>query len=225
MTSFLDKLNLQPQERRWVVAIMVGVFVILNYVFVYPYFSEWGKVRAKMETAKTKSITFQREIDNDNVPNTGYKATLEKQNKTGPSIQLEGEIQLMKTVYAQAAASKVSVMNALQPTSAKNQTNDQFFEEQSVKITVDAEEKDLVDFLYTIGGDSSMIRVRDLALRPADNNRYRLHGTITLTASYQKKAQTKATPATNSPSATGRPSLVQHDTKTPPAPAAKKPGK
>ena len=41
------------------------------------------------------------------------------------------------------------------------------------RITVDAEEKSLVDFLYKLGDDTSMIRVREFDLKPADANRYR----------------------------------------------------
>ncbi len=41
-------------------------------------------------------------------------------------------------------------------------------------------------FLHALGSGDSMIRVRDMDLRP-DPPRYRLNGTITLVASYQKK--------------------------------------
>src|SRR5690606_38310506 len=66
------------------------------------------------------------------------------------------------------------------------QTNE-FFEEQSITIGVNTGEPELVDFLLKMGSGSSMIRVRDLNLKPADQNRYRLQGTITLSANYQKK--------------------------------------
>ena len=44
MSNFIDKLNLQPQERRWIAAIIVAVAAVLNYTLVFPYFSEWSKV-------------------------------------------------------------------------------------------------------------------------------------------------------------------------------------
>jgi hypothetical protein len=87
--------------------------------------------------------------------------------------------------------------------SNNSQTTNEFFQEQSIPITVNTGEKELVDFLLDIGSGSSMIRVRDMNLRPADQNRYRLQGTITLSANYQKKPVPKAAaPATTKPSTT-----------------------
>ena len=43
MKSAFDRLNLRPFERRLVVAVGTVVFVVLNLVFVWPYFDERGK--------------------------------------------------------------------------------------------------------------------------------------------------------------------------------------
>jgi hypothetical protein len=64
-----------------------------------------------------------------------------------------------------------------------------------------ATEEQLVDFLYRLGSEASMIRVRDLELQP-DMPHYHLSANIRLVASYQKKAATaaavaKAAPAPN----------------------------
>ncbi|MEO6034508.1 MAG: hypothetical protein ABIQ35_04560, partial [Verrucomicrobiota bacterium] len=81
---------------------------------------------------------------------------------------------------------------------------------QSIQISVNTGEKELVDFLLNIGSGSSMIRVRDLDLKPADQNRYRLQGRITLSANYQKKPTARAAKAAAA-------------TLKPPAPGVKKP--
>lgn len=193
MSTFLDKLNLRPQEQRWVVAVIVVVIVILNYIFVWPYFTEWGKVKTKMEETQKNKALYESEILMDVNPTNGYKAQLAKLEQTGGSPQLEGDIQLYKAILAQANG-KIIITDARPVASHSAQTNE-FYEEQSMRIDVDSNEKELVDFIFGIGGDSSMIRVRELNLRPADVNRYRLKGTITLSANYQKKTETKPAPA------------------------------
>jgi len=189
MTYFFDKLNLQPQERRWVFGIVVVVIVILNYVLVWPYFSEWAQVRVQIDASKTKIATYRRAIEMDNAP-AGYKAQLAKLDKKGPGIVLDaGEIQLQKTIMAQTSPSFMP--SSYTPVKNSSTQTNGFFEEQSLKITVDCEEKPLVDFLYNIGGDNSMIRVRALSIKPADNNRYKLTAAIELSATYQKKLEAK----------------------------------
>ena len=66
-------------------------------------------------------------------------------------------------------------------------TNDAFFVEQIQNINVTATDDQLVDFLYKLGSDVSMIRVLDLELQP-DPPRLKLNANIKLVASYQKNA-------------------------------------
>ena len=78
-------------------------------------------------------------------------------------------------------------------------TNDAFFVEQIQNITVNADDKQLVDFLYNLGfSKDSTIRVRDLELQP-DTAKQHLNANIRLVASYQK-----ATPAGKSKPATAK---------------------
>ena len=65
-------------------------------------------------------------------------------------------------------------------------TNDAFFVEQIQNINVTATDEQLVDFLYKLGSDVSMIRVRDLELQP-DTAHQKLNANIRLVASYQRK--------------------------------------
>ena len=66
-------------------------------------------------------------------------------------------------------------------------TNDAFFVEQIQNINVSATDDQLVDFLYKLGSDVSMIRVRDLELQP-DVPHQKLNANIKLVASYQRNA-------------------------------------
>jgi Tfp pilus assembly protein PilO len=89
-------------------------------------------------------------------------------------------IDLMKTIQAQAAACGFGIQSFSRATMSTNQ----FFMEQVQNINVQAQEANLVDFLYKLGNGSSLIRVSDLTLQP-DPPRQRLMADIRLVASYQ----------------------------------------
>jgi len=213
MTTFLDNMNLRPQERRLVVIVGVVVFIVLNIWFVWPRFKDWKTVQNNLATARTNLLFYQEKISQD----PGFKKTITTYEKEG-SGGIDNDIQLQRTIMAQANEAKVTINN-YQPVAinkSSGQTND-FFEEQSIRITVDTREAELVKFLYNVGADSSMIRVRDLDLKPADANRYRLRGTITLSANYQKKAPVKAAPVV-APKAAAKSAPAAPNPKTTPAP-------
>ncbi len=194
MKSVFDKLNLRPAERRLVIIVMIIVFVVLNFIFVWPEFSKWGKIKARRTIAENLVRQYQREIANTRV----YQAQLKDLEKQGATVQSEAQaLTLSTTVQNQAALSGVQV-NRYDPVrqtalSVGGKTN-QFFEEQSGIINVTTEEKSLVDFLYNLGIGSSLIRVRSFTLNP-DPPRHKLQGNVTLVASYQKKAPPKIAPA------------------------------
>src|SRR6266487_4442517 len=62
MTSYLDKLNLRPQERRLVIFVVVVVFAALNWFFVKPYFGELGITQQHIRDAENNIKKFQAEI-------------------------------------------------------------------------------------------------------------------------------------------------------------------
>jgi hypothetical protein len=87
----------------------------------------------------------------------------------------------------------------------------QFFESESIRISVEAKEDSLVNFLYNIGNDPAMIRVREYDLHPVDANRYQLKGQITLTADYKKSdkdAAAKLVAAKNTMSVPNQPKVT-----------------
>ena len=190
MTSTFDKLNLKPGERRLVVFVVLIVFFVLNAFFVWPKFFEWSKVDARRKSAGTTLDQFQREVDR--VPQ--YQRRLRELEKAGAAVGSEDQAsKLQTTVYSQAALSGVQINN-YSPTISRGlgstgKTN-LFFEESSATIQFVAEEKSLVDFLYNLGVGGSMIRVRQMMLSP-DQPRQRLQGSITLVASFARKAPTR----------------------------------
>src|SRR5208282_1928997 len=75
MNSFLDQLNLTPQERRIVVAIAVVVFVVLNLLLVWPHFSDLARVRKQLNDTRKTMMDWNKEISLDQETN-GYKTQL-----------------------------------------------------------------------------------------------------------------------------------------------------
>lgn len=194
--SLFDKLNLRPNERRLVIIVAIVVFIILNFIFVWPKFGDWGKIKARRTIANGLITQYERELANTK----RYQLEMKDLETQGAAVASEEQaVKLSTTVQNQAALSGVQV-NRYDPVrqtalSSGGKTN-QFFEEQSGIINVVTEEKALVDFLYNLGTGGSLIRVRSMTLNP-DPPRHRLQGNITLVASYAKKAPPKAVaPAT-----------------------------
>ena len=55
--------QLRPLERRLVVAAAVVVFLVLNAVFIWPHYSDWGNLSGRLEEAKRKLKLYQTAVD------------------------------------------------------------------------------------------------------------------------------------------------------------------
>ncbi len=107
-------------------------------------------------------------------------------------IKIEQAVDMRTFVNNLTSANGVDITSA---TSADPKTGD-FFIEQSMTIRFSSKESDLVNFLWKLGSSDSMVRVSQMRVQP-DKNRYKLSGSMTLTASYQKDVKaTKPKPAT-----------------------------
>jgi hypothetical protein len=185
MTGYWE--NLRPFEKRVVVGVAALFFVVLNFLFVFPYFSEWRKVQDRMEDARLKLRRYQNELSETNK----YAAKVREMEKEGAEVAPEDQVRhFANTIDAQAGKSGVNIDSGGRTTSATNQ----FFIELNRTIGTHSPEPPLVDFLYSLGAGNSLIRVRDLNLRP-DPARQQIVATITLVASYQKKAAAKPGPS------------------------------
>jgi len=58
--TYLD--NLRPQENRLVVGVAVMAFVVLNFWFVVPHFSDWERVGFRRQKAEEKLALYRNEI-------------------------------------------------------------------------------------------------------------------------------------------------------------------
>lgn len=189
--SFLDQFNLRPQEKRLAVGALAVALVIVSALFVWPRAGDWRKALDALEKSRKTLQTYQAEIAR--IP--GYQARLAELEGQGSAVlQEEQALQLLRTVQAQAQQQAVPITSTRAGPPGVTTSTNTFFDEQTVIIGVNSGEKELVGFLHALGSGNSMIRVRDMDLRP-DPPRYRLIGSITLVASYQKKPKTTPRPA------------------------------
>ena len=171
--------QLRPLERRLVIGVGVMLVLVLNYVYVWPHFSDWSNLSNRKRNAESTLKHYQDTIAR--TPELQKQAAMYETK--GEFVQPEDQsITLMQTIQHQSAASGVQLQGFSHSTS---RTNDMFFVQQVQNITTVSPEDALVDFLYKLGANSSMIRVLDLSLQP-DPPHQRLIADIQLVASYQK---------------------------------------
>lgn len=195
--NWLDRLNLQPQERRLVLAGLVLVAVVLNYWFIWPYFQELTPIHQEMEKLEKQNNRFLAEIGKKD----GYERRRQELQKAGAEvIEAEQSSRVQSTIWTQASAHGVTV-NRLNPSTVRTGQTNQFFDEVALTLNFVAGEEELVNFLHALGSDESMIRVKDLTQLKLDPSQTKLQGQMTVAASFLKKP--KPAPVTN-PSA-GKP--------------------
>ncbi len=185
--------HLRPMERRFAVGVAVVLVVVLNAVFIWPHFSDWGKFSNRLEDAQRKLKLYQMAVTQ--IPDLKKQVTAFASE--GQFVAVEDQsVNFMRTIQTQSAQSSVAIVNTSRQ---MTRTNDLFFIEQVQNINVLATEEQLVDFLYKLGSGASMIRVRDLELQP-DAPRQKLSANIRLVASYQKNP-VRAAAAVKTPTA------------------------
>ena len=183
MTSYLDRMNLRPFEKRLVVGVGAILFVVLNAWFVWPHFSDLSDAKWRRAQAQRKLETWQAEIDQSKK----YQAGINRFAKEGLEVPAEDQQnQFARTIQNQQVQSGVGIQNFGRTTTRTNQ----FFLELTQMITLESGEAQLVDFLYNLGVGNSLIRVRDLGLKP-NAQRQALNGSVNLVASYQKSQPKK----------------------------------
>jgi Tfp pilus assembly protein PilO len=183
MKTYLD--NLRPLEKRVVVGVAVMAFVVFNFWFVAPHFSDWEQVGFRRQKAEEKLELYRSEIAQLRT----YNARIKELSSDAYQVPAEDQsLHFATEVQTKAALSAITFSSVSRVT---ERTNIPFFLEKSITVTATAREQQLIDFLYSLGSSNSMIRVRDLALRP-DLPRQQLSAQIQLVASYQKAVPVKA---------------------------------
>jgi len=182
--------QLRPSERRWVIIIGCIVFLVLNYFMVWPKFKQW-KVNSKhIADARATIQKCQPEIAKE----ATYQKALATYESSGTKIPEADQVLNFQTFYqGRAVENGIQIQSdAIRPP----RTND-FSVDQQTTLEVVGGEKNLVGFLYSLGSSASQMRVREMSLHAVEPNRYQLHASLTIVASYsyQKKPAGAAKPA------------------------------
>jgi hypothetical protein len=195
MTGFLDRLNLRPQERRLVVVAAAVVFVVLNVVFVWPHFSDWGRAMEDLRKAKKRQADFAREADTNRI--NSLQTRLRQLEGQGSAIlPSEQSLDLISSIQSQAAQNGVQINSQSEFKITGSTRTNAYFEEKGRIINALTGERELVGFLVSLASTNSIIRVLSMKLMPEDTiNRFRLKADITLVASYQKNRPQRTEPA------------------------------
>ena len=173
--------QLRPLERRLAVGVLVIFILVLNWWYIWPHFGDWGNLRNRIGSARQKLALYQTTI----LQTSNYEAQVKMFESQGDVVALEDQsINFLRAIQSQSLASGVGMGSMGRPST---RTNDAFFVEQIQNINVTATDEQLVDFLYKLGSDASMIRVRDLELQP-DPPHQKLNASIKLVASYRRNA-------------------------------------
>lgn len=180
--------GLRPFEKRVVVGVGALFFVVLNALFVWPHRSDLAAANTRMQDARQRLTLFENEI----AQKPKYERLVHDLESEGLAVPPEDQaFQFNNAINLQAGQSGVRIMS----NGRLYTTTNQFFIEKSQNISLQSGESQLVDFLYSLGSGNSLIRVRDLDLRPEPNH-HELVANIKLVASYQKKLPSRSTAST-----------------------------
>ena len=169
-------------ERRLAVGVLVVLFLVLNFVFVWPHYSDWSRLKTRLQNSH--DTLKNRQMIVAQIP--GYQAQVKSLEGQGEFVAPEDQaINFLRTIQSQSAESGVGIVSTSRQTTHTNE----FFVELVQNISVIATDQQLVDFLYKLGSSASTIRVRDLELQP-DPAHQHLNANIRLVASYQKMGTT-----------------------------------
>ncbi len=184
MKEFFARLN--PTERRFVVGVGVVFFLVINIVWVWPHFGDWSDTKGRMAAARTRLVTF--EAGTNLIPD--LKKQIDKYGQSKVVPQEDQALQFARLVQNQTTLFGIIPQGMVfrKESSTGGTATNSFFVDQTATMSLDTTEKQLVDFLYSLGaGSNSLIRVKVLSVQP-DVSHQRLSARATLVASYQKQA-------------------------------------
>lgn len=182
-----DPSGLRPFERRLLVGVGLVLFIVLNFILVIPHFSDLNKVQFRASKARRTLDQYQAEIRQVG----DHQKRIREMGAENATVPVEEQSRHFSTTRESVATTAgVTILNASKVSTRTNQ----FFLELSQTINLVCREQQLVNFLYNLGAGNSLIRVRELSLKP-DPTGQQLGTSLTLAASYQKKAPVKTQPS------------------------------
>ena len=181
MTGALDYLGVKPQERRSVIFLLIGFFVVGNVVWLFlgPELIELRKSRDDL-LGKNKLLAGVETRLKD--VKTELK-TLRGLDDTKDVTSLDHAQKLMKMVETKARRSGLNITRT-RGSQGSGRGNKEF-DEYKRTISFQSGMIELVDFLKNVSEEQSMIRVSDMKILPTPDRRY-LKVELTFIASFPK---------------------------------------
>ena len=196
MNAWFDRLNLSALERRWAIAGMLVLVLLVNWIFVWPYFNEWTPTSVQLVKFRQQIATHSSEVGKA----PSYKQRILELQGSGASVLPADQANsMMQKIQTQANSSQINLQSVV-PVGGRGRfgstvrTND-FFDEQIMRVKLTAGERELVDFLYSLGSGDSTIRVRNISNLRLDPSAQKLQADVDLVAMFQKKPPTPAVAA------------------------------
>ena len=187
--------QLKPGERRWVAGIGLVVFIVINWIFVRPHFSDWARADARMKKAHDLIDLYNAELKHKPV----YEAKMKVLQSDGGSVVEADDqaIDLVRFYNSRANSNNVQVINNSRP---MTRTDDPFFVDHEMQLSVQGRESQIVNFLYSLGAGKSVVRVRSISLHP-DSSHQQINANISIIASYAKTAPARPAGSASAPAA------------------------
>lgn len=181
MTGALDYLGVKAQERRSVIFLLIGFFVVGNVVWLFlgPELIELRKSRDDL-LGKNKLLAGVETRLKD--VKTELK-TLRGLDDTKDVTSLDHAQKLMKMVETKARRSGLNITRTRG--SQGSARGNKEFDEYKRTISFQSGMIELVDFLKNVSEEQSMIRVSDMKILPTPDRRY-LKVDLTFIASFPK---------------------------------------
>ena len=189
MTGALDYLGVKPQERRSVIFLLIGFFVVGNVVWLFmrPELIELRKSRDDL-LGKNKLLAGVETRLKDVKTELKTLRGLEDAKFVSSS---EAAQKLMNMVETKARRSGLNITRT-RGSQGSGRGNKEF-DEYKRTISFQSGMIELVDFLKNVSEEQSMIRVSDMKILPTPDRRY-LKVDLTFIASFPK-AEIKSKPS------------------------------
>ncbi|MSU58279.1 MAG: hypothetical protein EXS35_08880 [Pedosphaera sp.] len=201
-------------ERRFLIGAALFVFLIFNWMLIWPRFGDWKQVQFRGEKARDLLAKFQKKV----AASPAVEDDVKKRTRAGGDVPAEDQASdFVNAIIRQAAASQLSIQSNTRMSPRTNQ----FFVELAQALTFQTTDPPLVDFLYNLSAGNSLVRVRGFSLQPGDPSRQTLRVSVTLVGSYQKKVTPRAVAPVAAPAAAA--TVLSPGITNQPPPAAKPP--
>ncbi len=189
MTGALDYLGVKPQERRSVIFLLIGIFVVGNVVWLFmePELIKLGKIRDELLGKNVLLAGVETRLKD---VKTELK-TLRGLEDAKFVSSSEAAQKLMNMVETKARRSGLNITRTRGSQGSRRGNKE--FDEYKRTISFQSGMIELVDFLKDVSEEQSMIRVSDMKILPTPDRKY-LRVDLTFIASFPK-AETESKPS------------------------------